>query len=94
MEGVAGSSLAEGFAANALPEARFLRHLAGSGSSSPSLAGGLWERSGNNGAAAGPLTCAWSAAQERSGRAREWMSTNSWIVNDAVILFFLVMTLT
>jgi hypothetical protein len=27
-------------------------------------------------------------------RIRQWMNTNSWIVSEAVILFFLVMTLT
>jgi hypothetical protein len=26
-------------------------------------------------------------------RIREWMSANSWIVNDAVLLFFLAMAL-
>lgn len=27
-------------------------------------------------------------------KVRQWMNTNSWIVSEAVILFFLVMTLT
>jgi hypothetical protein len=32
-------------------------------------------------------------AEELLPRLRDWMNTNSWIVNEAVLLFFLVMAL-
>jgi ABC-type amino acid transport system permease subunit len=31
-------------------------------------------------------------AQELLPKVRDWMSTNSWVVNEAVIVFFLALT--